>query len=212
MTCSKVLNGAQTVLVVVALEDWRVELITYQSAKPFVERWHHSRKVNGLHISQCFGLFRSRPDFFGIPEMIGVAMYGKPAMNSQGQKWCPSDPSKLVELRRLCCIDGVSKDAKSFFVSETIKWMKKTTDFEVAVAYVDPEHEHTGLTYIASNWKLMGLTSAGVVLVVDGVCYHDRTLRVDKPYARKIKSRSEQPDGGVTIQPTAPKYIFLYRL
>jgi len=203
---------AQRGSVVVALEDWRVELITYQSAKPFVERWHYSRNVNGLHISQCFGLFRPRPDFFDIPEMVGVAMYGKPAMNNQGQKWCPSDSSKLVEVRRLCCVDDTPKNVKSFFIDKTVKWMQENTDFEVAVAYVDPESGHTGTIYSDSNWKLMGLTSAGVVLMVDGVRYHDRTLRVDKPYARKIKSRSEQPDGGVTIQQTAPKHIFLYRL
>ena len=195
-----------------ALEGWRVELITYQSAKPFVERWHYSHSVNGLHISQCFGLFRPRPDFFGIPEMVGVAMYGKPAMNDQGQKWCPRDSSKLVELRRLCCIDDTPKNTESFFISKTIRWMKKHTDFTVAVAYADPEYGHDGTVYLASNWKLMGLTSAGVVLMVDGTRYHDRTLRMNKPYAKKIKSRVEQRDESIEFLQTAPKYIFLYRL
>ena len=195
-----------------ALKGWQVELISYQSAKPFVEKWHYSRNVNGLHISQCFGLFRPRPEFFGIPEMVGVAMYGKPAMNNQGQKWCPRDESKLVELRRLCCVDDTPKNAESFFISKTLKWMKKHTDYEVAVAYADPEHGHSGTIYRASNWKMMGLTSAGVILMVDGIRYHDRTLRMNKPYAKKIKSRVEQGDAGVEFFQTAPKYIFLYRL
>jgi len=197
---------------VVALEGWKVELVSYQSAKPFVEKWHYSRNVNGLHISQCFGLFKPRPDFFDIPEMVGVAMYGKPAMNNQGQKWCPRDSSKLVELRRLCCVDDTPKNAESFFISKTLRWMRKNTEFEVAVAYADPEHGHDGTIYRASNWKLMGLTSPGVILMVDGERYHDRTLRMNKPYAKKIKSRVELGDGRVEFYQTAPKYIFLYRL
>ena len=195
-----------------ALEGWKVEPISYQSAKPFVEKWHYAHSVNGIHISQCFGLFKPRPEFFDIPEMVGVAMYGKPAMNNQGEKWCPKDSTKLVELRRFCTTDDTPKNAESFFISKTLKWMKRNTDFEVAVVYADPEYGHYGTIFRASNWKLMGLTSPGIILMVDGERYHDRTLRMNKPYAKKIQQRVERGDDSIEFYQTKPKYIFLYRL
>lgn len=194
-----------------ALEGWKVEPISFKSARPFVEQWHYSRSVNGLHVTQCFGLFKPRPEFFGIPEMVGAIVYGKPAMTNQASKWCPNDPDGLLELRRLACIDDTPKNTESFFISKTLKWLEKNTNTKVIVAYADPKFGHDGTVYRAANFKLIGMTSPGILLEVDGKLYHDRTLRIDKPYARKIKERLEVNDPDVRIIETDSKYIFLYK-
>ncbi len=173
-----------------ALEGYKVDPISFRSARPFIEKWHYSHNVNGIHVTQCFGLFR--PDGpFGLPEMVGACIYGKPAMSNQAERWCPRDPEHMLEIRRLVLTDNTPKNAESFFISKTLKWIKHNTDVKVIIAYADPDFGHTGIIYRASNFILIGMTQPGVILIIDGERYHDRTLRMDKPYAHKIRSRVE---------------------
>lgn len=199
------------VLVAVTLDQWTTEPISFESARVFVRMWHKMPNVQGLHVTQCYGLFRP-PSFceFGFPPlMCGVAMYGKPAMSSQGKKWCPQSPSQLLELRRLCFWDDCEDFAKTFFVNNTLSLLRSNTDTRVVVAYADVKD---GDVYRAANWKSVGTTAPGHILIVDGERYHDRTLRMDKPYARKIKQRLKEGDINVKLVDTPLKHIFLYRL
>jgi hypothetical protein len=193
----------------VALQGYTVEPISYQFAKAFVEKWHYSHSTNGLKITQCFGLFREG-EFF--PQLVGAALYGLPAMTNQASAWNPSNPSVVLELRRLCCIDDTPKNAESFFISRTLKWLRKHTDTELIISYADTNHGHDGTIYKASNFKYEGITASGVVLMVDGKQYHDRTLRNPKPYAKKIRERYEAGDAGIKLVPQKPKNIYTYRL
>lgn len=191
-----------------SLENWSVETISFQSARPFVQTWHKMPNVNGLHVTQCFGLFR--PGLSGWPPtMCGAAMYGKPAMVSQGKKWSPSDPNRLIEIRRLAFWRTCEDFAKTFFLNKTAEWLRNNTTAQVIVAYANAEE---GDVYRAANWKMVGVTAPGHVLIVDGHSYHDRTLRMDKPYARKIQERLRLNDPNVILKDTPPKHTFLYRL
>jgi len=194
-----------------ALEDYWVDPISFQSLRPFIEKWHYSHSVKGLHVSHCFALFRPGPKF-GFPEMVGGAIFGKPAMNTQSERWCPADPEKMVELRRFACIDNTPKNTESYFLGYILRWLKSNTDLEVVIAYADPDFGHDGTIFLASNWILVGVTQPGQILIVDGERYHDRTLRVDKPYAKKIQERLSMHDEGVRIEDTSAKRIYLYRL
>ncbi len=193
------------------LESFSVEPISFKSARAFVQMWHKMPNVNGLHVTQCLGVFR-KPDFcaHGFGQlMCGVAMYGKPAMSSQGKKWSPQDPSKLIELRRLAFWDDCEDFTKTYFLNKAADWLYENTDSRVIIAYADSEE---GDVYRAANWMTMGTTHPGRVLMVDGEQYHDRTLRVDKPYARTIQRRLKEGDQNVKLIKTPPKHIFLYRL
>ena len=193
-----------------ALEGYWVEPISFPSVRPFVEQWHYSHNVNGLHVSHCFAMFRPGGKF-GFPEMVGGAIFGKPAMNNQAQRWWPSNPDKMTELRRLVCIDDTPKNAESFFIGYMLRWLKKNTDLELVVAYADPDFGHDGTIYRATNWIMVGVTQPGVILIVDGERYHDRTLRMNKPYAKRIRERIKTDDEGVSIEETSAKYVYLYR-
>ena len=192
------------------LEKWSVEPISFQSARPFIQTWHKMPNVNGLHVTQCFGLFRPAKHMTAWfpPVMCGVAMYGKPAMSSQGKKWSPENPDKLIELRRLAFRECTGF-AKTFFVNKTLEWFSKNADVQSVVAYADTEE---GDVYRALNWTMVGVTAPGRILMVDGQPYHDRTLRMDKPYAHKIKERLRLQDPNVKLVDTSPKHIFLRRL
>ena len=97
------------------VRDFKIRIIDRKVAEPFVEEWHYSKNINGLRITYCFGLYDG-------DILIGVSIFGAPAMNNQASKWNPNNPSKLLELRRLCCIDDTPKNTESYFIGKCLRW------------------------------------------------------------------------------------------
>jgi len=180
------------------------------SVRKFLKKWHYSDYVN-IQAKHTFCLFKDGK--FGLPEMIGVCIYTRPAGPSAAQSYYPNNPDKVLELRRLCLIDDTPKNAESFFVSKTIKWLKKNTDWEFIISYADEEQGHTGVIYKACNFNYLGKTKAGKTLEVDGKRFHIRTLSMlDRPYGVEINKRWKEKDDGVSIIETLPKHIYTYNL
>jgi hypothetical protein len=176
----------------------------------FLKKWHYSNYVNLQH-KETFTLWKPGP--FGIPEMIGVCIYTRPAGPSAAQSYWPQNPEQVLELRRLCLIDDTPKNAESFFVGSTLRWLKKNTVWEYVISYADEEQGHTGVIYRASNFKYLGKTKAGRTLEVDGEKFHIRTLTmIDRPYGVEINKRYKAGDEGIKIIETLPKNIYTYLL
>lgn len=197
-----------------ALEGWRVEPISFQTAKPFVLKWHYSGKVKGLIIQYCFGLFRPRPEFFDISELVGVMIYALPPMPRVSAKYCPDNPDGCIELVRLCCIDDTPKNVESFFISKTLRWLKKNTEMELVISYADPVHGHTGIIYRASNFEYVGVTEARKRYIIDGVAYHERAFgRPFTSYKFEVaRQRYDNGDPDVYFEKQKPKHIYKYEL
>lgn len=193
-----------------ALQGYVVEHISFSdTVRTFLGKWHYSDYTN-VQAKEVFGLFREG-DF--LPELVGVCVYTRPAGPAAAQKYYPQDPDKCLELRRLCLIDDTPKNAESFFVGRTLRWLRKHTDWKFVVSYADPEQGHQGTIYRASNFKYEGTTSAGSSLLVDGKSFHIRTLTMlDRPYGVEINNRYKADDPGIQIVKTKAKHIFTYQL
>jgi hypothetical protein len=193
------------------VKNYKVEETSFNSTvRKFLSKWHYSDYVN-IQAKHTFCLFREGN--FGIPEMIGVCIYTRPAGPSAGQSYWPQAPDKVLELRRLCLIDDTPKNAESFFVGWTIRWLKKNTDWEYIISYADEEQGHSGVIYRASNFEYLGKTSPGRTLEVDGKKFHIRTLSMlDRPYGVEINRRYKEKDPNVKIIETLPKNIYVYQL
>jgi len=194
-----------------ALQGYWVQETTFNhTVRKFLKRWHYSDYVN-IQAKHTFYLFREGN--FGIPEMVGVCVYTRPAGPTAGQSYYPEAPDKVLELRRLCLIDETPKNAESFFVSRSIKWLKGNTDWEFILSYADMEQGHSGIIYRASNFEYIGVTGAGKTLEVDGKKFHIRTLSMlDRPYGVEINRRYKEKDPNVKILETLPKNIYTYKL
>jgi len=194
-----------------ALNGYWVEETTFNhTVRKFLKKWHYSDYVN-IQEKHTFCLFRDGN--FGIPEMIGVCIYTRPAGPSAGQAYYPQAPDRVLELRRLCLIDDTPKNAESYFVGRTLRWLRKNTDWEFVLSYADEEQGHTGVIYRASNFKYLGKTKAGKTLEVDGKAFHIRTLSMlDRPYGVEINKRYKEKDPDVKILQTLPKHIYTYIL
>jgi len=174
----------------------------------FVEQWHYSKNVNGLTTDYCFKLLDSSD------VIIGAIIYGKIAMANVWKKYaeCETD---LIELKRLCCIDNTLKNAESFFIGNTLRWLKRNTNVKTVISYADMTYSHEGTIYKAANFVHNGMTANGKVIMYDGKRYHDKTIRTKykgelKPFALKIKQALDT--GEAKYEDTLGKHIYLYNL
>ena len=180
------------------------------TVRKFLKKWHYSDYVN-IQAKHTFCLFKNGK--FDIPEMIGVCIYTRPAGPSAGQTYYPEAPDRVLELRRLCLIDETPKNAESYFVGRTLRWLRQNTAWEFVISYADEEQGHKGVIYKASNFKYLGKTSSGKKLEVDGKSFHIRTLSMlDRPYGVEINRRYKAKDAGVKVIETLPKNIYTYPL
>jgi hypothetical protein len=198
-------------MVMSEIKSYIVEKTTFNhSVRKFLKKWHYSDYVN-IQAKHTFCLFRNGR--FGLPEMIGVCIYTRPAGPSAGQSYYPEAPDKVLELRRLCLVDDTPKNAESFFVGKTLKWLRKNTDWEFVLSYADAEQGHTGVIYRASNFNYLGQTKPGKSLEVDGKKFHVRTLSMlDRPYGVEINKRYKDKDENVKLIETLPKHIYTFHL
>lgn len=173
---------------------------------PFVEEWHYSKNVNGLTTDYCFKLLDVED------QLIGAMIYGKIAMANVWKKYATHEKD-LIELKRLCCIDDTPKNTESYFIGNTLRWLKKNTDIKRVISYADTTYSHEGTIYKASNFKHVGMTNKGKVIMYQGKRYHDKTIRTmykgqPKPFALKIKEALD--NGEAQYVNTLGKHVYLY--
>jgi len=194
-----------------SVTDFTVEYINRKALVSFIEKNHYSHNVNGIQSYHHFGLYTEGN--FGLPKMIGAMMYAMPSMPATAAKYNPINPTRCMELRRLCCIDDTPKNTESYFIGKTLRWLKQNTDIEVIVSFADQHYGHAGTIYKASNFDYLGETAPGQVLMVDGREMHSRSLnQKDRPYGRELKRRYDAGDENIFFKKRKPKHIYTYYL
>ena len=190
-----------------AVKSLQVRPISYNTVRRFVTEWHYGGDPNGIIPDYCFGLVHHG-------RLIGAMIYGDLAMPGVTGRYCPNG-ERMVELRRLCCIDDTPPNTESFFIAKTLKWLRDNTDVDLVISYADKEHGHVGTIYKASNFELIGEISGARVIDHDGAVYHDKAIRTKykgklKPFAKKLKDALG--DGDASYRGTAGKNVYLYRI
>lgn len=189
-----------------SVTNYIVEQCPRSEIVDFVETHHYSKNMNGLHISYCFKLMDG-------DTMIGAMVYGSLGMLGVAEKYNPN-PSKILELKRLVCIDDTPKNTESYFIGWTLRWLQRNTDLEMIISYADKTFGHEGVVYKATNFECMGETSTGKVIMWNGRRYHGKTLRNKhngklKPVAIELKNALD--NGSAEYVETLTKNIYIYR-
>lgn len=157
--------------------DWSVNSIPFSEAKEWVLYKHYAHRIPP--ISYAFGLFRGG-------QLEGVCTYGHPLSSTLkgcfGEDWA----DKLLELNRLVVNEGLPRNALSFFVSSTFKFLPSPCPL---VSYADSGQNHHGYIYQATNWIYTGLSAKFEDYVVRGFENLHHTSIGDKG------GRSDQHEG-----------------
>lgn len=186
---------------------YTVEPCERKEIRDFIEKWHYSHNINGLLSQYCFKLMDG-------DTMVGAMIYGGLGMANCWKKYA-ENKEDIIELRRLCCIDNTPKNTESYFIGKTLKWLLKNTSIKKVISYADNTYGHRGVIYQASNFKHLGKTAKGRVIMWQGKRYHDKTIRTKykgelKPFAKRVKEALEK--GEAYYEETKGKEIYLYDL
>lgn len=189
------------------VKEFEVYLCERKEIKDFIEKWHYSESINGLISDYCFKLVYKN-------EIIGAIIYGRFGMAGVWKRY-GENQNDVTELRRLCCIDDTPKNTESYFIGKTLRWLIKNTDIKTVISYADPEFNHEGTIYKASNFELIGRTSKGRVIIHKGRRYHDKAIRTKykgklKPFAIKLKEALDKKEA--YYKTTEGKFIYKYNL
>ncbi len=188
--------------------DYTVSLCDRFEIRTFMEQYHYSHNINGVMSTYCFKLCTIDG------EMIGAAIFGNLGMANAWKKYGTS-AQDVIELRRLVLIDATKRNAESYFIGAMLRWLRKNTELKTVVSYADPNNGHTGVVYRASNFRHVGMSAPGKVIMYNGKQYHDKTIRtkykgVLKPFALKIRLALATKEA--YYKQTVGKYIYLYKL
>lgn len=138
--------------------DYSIKIITKLECSSILMKWHYLKDISkGFKSGVNYGLFKGCDlvgvciyTGFPVPELV-KGMYGLDR-NDQGG---------FYELSRLCLEPGVQKsehNLASWFVSKTIKALKKNFNVRSILSYADDDH-HKGIVYRACNFIYYGLTA-----------------------------------------------------
>jgi len=87
-------------------------------------------------------------------ELLGCVIYSAPPREADkrygGKTW---------ELARLYLLDEVPKNAETWLIGKSVKWIKRhNPEVRHLLSYADPSAGHRGTIYRAANWRLDGMT------------------------------------------------------
>jgi hypothetical protein len=149
------------------------------TAKQFVERWHYSHKLSLCQVA--YGLFydtKSPSLFFDNTKikLIGVVVYSQPAGRSAAESI--SDLIKVeecMELIRLVILDDYGKNIESYFISQSLKCIKKEfPNTKAIISYADGEQGHKGTIYQACGFHYQGNSTIALM--------PNYSMSLEKPY------------------------------
>lgn len=188
--------------------DYNVRLVDRVTVRDFIEEHHYSHSINGLMSTYCFGMF-DKDDV-----LVGAMIYGRFAMANVWRKY-GSSPESVIELRRLVLVDDTPRNAESYFIGATLRWLKRNTSVQTVVSYADPNYGHSGVIYRATNFVHVGMTQPGKVVMWNGKKFHDKAIRTKyngklKPFALELRKALERGDAYYVRQ--EPKHIYQLEL
>ncbi len=145
--------------------DYYIDRVSKSEAAELLLRFHYLKDFSkGFRSGYNYGLYKGN-DFcpLNIGGILGVCVFtGLPVPEiAQGAFGLERNEQEgLFELSRLCIhpeIQGTEHNITSWFVSRSIRQLRKDTKVKAILSYAD-SNRHTGTIYRACNFKYYGLT------------------------------------------------------
>ncbi len=120
-------------------------------------------------------------------------------------------PSDCITLSRLWLSDELPKNSESRVLGIALRSLGSATSYKFVLTYADPNAEHVGTIYQATNWIYIGESQAMPLLDLgDGVGRHSRTV-AHKYGTHSLKYLRKH---GLSVKkiPQARKHRYIYFL
>lgn len=131
------------------MNEYKIVALNQQEYKPWVLEKHYAKRLPS--VSYAFGLVH-------IDKIVGVVTFGYPPNYSYNNGKCIFNTYECLtlELNRLVVNDHSIRNLPSYFVSNALKKLPKPC---AIVSYADPNQNHVGYIYQATNWFYTGESS-----------------------------------------------------
>ncbi len=137
--------------------EYSIKSISKKEASEILLKYHYLKDISrGFKSGYNYGLFKNETlvgsivfTGFPVPELV-KGLFGLERDNQSG----------FFELSRLCVEPKTQKEEyniTSWFVSRSIKQLRKDTNVKAILSYADSDF-HSGTIYKACNFKYYGLT------------------------------------------------------
>jgi hypothetical protein len=192
--------------------------INKKTAKKMIVENHYSHLWTKCSVA--LGIFYETGNehaFFDEAEekLIGTCVFGDPVGRSSGESISPLiDRAEVFELTRLFIFDGYGNNIESWFISQSMNWLRKNRPhIRALVSYADPKEGHPGTIYQATNWIYQGIignTTWSFKFNENDRWKHGRTIF---PYygtndIEKIQRQVKEPFW-IRKEPRKHRYIYL---
>ena len=192
--------------------------INKKTAKKMIVENHYSHLWTKCSVA--LGIFYETGNehaFFDEAEekLIGVCVFGDPVGRSSGESISSLiDRTEVFELTRLFIFDGYGNNIESWFISQSMNWLRKNRPhIRALVSYADPKEGHPGTIYQATNWIYQGIignTTWSFKFNENDRWKHGRTIF---PYygtndIEKIQRQVKEPFW-IRKEPRKHRYIYL---
>lgn len=175
--------------------------------RDFVRLNHYSRSCpKGGIVSHCFAA-----RFEGL--LVGAAVFGHKAGNARtGSIFIPPYETSPYcrELIRLVMSDVLPTNSESQFIGRCLRYLKGNSNLLGLLSYADPEHDHDGVIYRASNWHYTGLSNPSKKFIVHGEEIHRR--RASNLFGTCSVAKIQAQGHSVEVRTAKPKHRYIYVL
>jgi hypothetical protein len=181
--------------------DYNIKRISKEESASILLKYHYLKDISkGFKSGYKYGLFHKD---LGL---VGVIIYtGFPVPElSKGMLGLERDDQEgLFELSRLCIHPDVQKsehNLASFFVSRTIKFLRKETNVRVLLSYADSGF-HQGTVYKACNFKYYG----------ESAVKKDFWIKQDDgSYIKHVRGKMKHLEGEWRPRNRKHRYVLIY--
>lgn len=177
-------------------KDAIIKPVSYQLAMEIVVAKHYLHRT--APVSHAFGLFV--PDYL---DPLGIVTYGVSPSSTLLRGICGDDEANNVyELNRLWVDERLTKNAESFLVSRSIKFL----DREIIVSFADTSQDHYGGIYQACNFLYTGLSAKFRDPQIEGITGHHATYAHGLTNDEVVKKFGDK----VTFVERSRKHRYIY--
>ena len=133
----------------ISKNDYSVVLLQNGEHKEWLLKKHYAKRT--CSVSYAYGLIYDN-------KIVGVCTFGFPPNYNYNDGKCIFNEIKVktLELNRLVINTNNEKNLLSFFVANAIKLLPKPL---AIVSYADPNQNHHGYIYQATNWIYTGVST-----------------------------------------------------